>query len=142
MPVYVVIFQYIWCIHKLDFKILDAQEVSGRILRVQFAKTFQKPSPCPVGVPLPGETLHKIYVLILAWKARSNHLRDLFTAKVNQVSIMVVFENSSSRSAGYGFVSFGTREEAEIALSTFDGQVPKHCSLYILLVNLKTVMIF
>lgn len=98
--------------------------MSGRIVRVQFAKSFKKPpSPHPAGAPLPGETRHKIYVSNLAWKARSNHLRDVFASKVNPVSTKVVFENSSSRSAGYGFVSFATREEAEIALSTFNGQV-------------------
>ncbi|CAM8877835.1 hypothetical protein QQ045_019336 [Rhodiola kirilowii] len=101
----------------------DSTEVSGRIIRVQFAKSFKKPPPPrPAGAPLPGETRHKIYVSNLAWKVRSNHLRELFSEKVNPVSTKVVFENSSSRSAGYGFVSFATREDAETALSTFNGK--------------------
>lgn len=72
----------------------------------------------------PLGTRHKIYISNPAWKARFNYLRDLFDAKVNPVSTKVVFENSRPRSAGYDFVFFASKEEAEIALSTFDGQVP------------------
>ena len=35
----------------------------------------------------------------------------------------VVFESNPGRSAGYGFVSFATEEEAEAAISSLDGKV-------------------
>ncbi|KAK4761633.1 hypothetical protein SAY87_029517 [Trapa incisa] len=97
----------------------DSHEVSGRIIRVDFAKRFKRPSPNP---PPPVPLAHKLYVSNLAWKARSNHLRELFSENFNPISSRVVFENASSRSAGYGFVSFATREEAEAALSALDGK--------------------
>ncbi|KAF8032556.1 hypothetical protein BT93_D1460 [Corymbia citriodora subsp. variegata] len=101
----------------------DSFEVSGRIIRVEFAKRFRRPPPPPPpNVPPPKETRHKLYVSNLAWKARSTHLRELFSENFNPVSSRVVFESPSGRSAGYGFVSFATREEAEAAISAFDGK--------------------
>ncbi|KAA8522046.1 hypothetical protein F0562_012640 [Nyssa sinensis] len=100
----------------------DSHEVLGRIIRIEFAKRFKKPSPPPPAGPPPGETRHKLYVSNLAWKVRSNHLREFFAANFNPVSARVVFDSPSGRSAGYGFVSFATREEAEGAISALDGK--------------------
>ncbi|XP_042047290.1 29 kDa ribonucleoprotein B, chloroplastic-like [Salvia splendens] len=101
----------------------DSYEVVGRIIRVQFAKRFKKPvRPAPVIVPPPGETRHRIYVSNLAWKVRSNNLRELFSSNFNPVSARVIFDNPSGRSAGYGFVSFATKEEAESAINELDGK--------------------
>lgn len=101
----------------------DSFEVSGRIIRVEFAKRFRRPPPPPPpNVPPAKETRHKLYVSNLAWKARSTHLRELFSENFNPVSSRVVFESPSGRSAGYGFVSFATREEAEAAISALDGK--------------------
>ncbi|XP_010273155.1 PREDICTED: 29 kDa ribonucleoprotein A, chloroplastic [Nelumbo nucifera] len=100
----------------------DSYELSGRIIRVEFAKRLNKPSrPRPEGAPV-GETRHKIYVSNLAWKVRSSHLREFFSAGFTPVSARVVFDSPSGRSAGYGFVSFATREEAESAISSLDGK--------------------
>ncbi|XP_057799129.1 29 kDa ribonucleoprotein A, chloroplastic [Salvia miltiorrhiza] len=101
----------------------DSYEVVGRIIRVQFAKRFKKPvRPAPVVAPPPGETRHKLYVSNLAWKVRSNDLRELFSSNFNPVSARVIFDNPSGRSAGYGFVSFATKEEAESAINELDGK--------------------
>ncbi|KAK9129884.1 hypothetical protein Sjap_010371 [Stephania japonica] len=100
----------------------DSYELSGRIIRVEFSKSLKKPSPPPV-VPLTKETSHKLYVSNLAWKARASHLRELaISSSFNPVSARVVFDSPSGRSAGYGFVSFATKEEAEAALSALDGK--------------------
>ncbi|XVF11055.1 hypothetical protein REPUB_Repub07fG0236500 [Reevesia pubescens] len=99
---------------------LDSHEVSGRIIRVEFAKRFKRPSPpSPQPVVPYRETRHKLYVSNLAWKVRSSHLREFFSA-FNPVSTRVVFSNPSGQSAGYGFVSFATKEEAEAAVSTLN----------------------
>lgn len=103
------------------------QELSGRIIRVEFAKRFKKPSPPPpppppAGPPA-GETRHKLYVSNLAWKVRSTHLREFFSSNFNPVSVRVVFDSPSGRSGGYGFASFATKEEAEVAISALDGKV-------------------
>lgn len=104
----------------------DSYELSGRIIRVEFAKRFKKPSPPPpppppAGPPA-GETRHKLYVSNLAWKVRSTHLREFFSSNFNPVSVRVVFDSPSGRSGGYGFASFATKEEAEAAISALDGK--------------------
>ncbi|KAK4364640.1 hypothetical protein RND71_015998 [Anisodus tanguticus] len=102
---------------------LDAYELSGRIIRVEFAKRFKKPPGAPPPpTPPRGETRHKLYVSNLAWKVRSTQLREFFSANHNPVSTRVVFDNASGRAAGYGFISFDTKEEAEAALSALDGK--------------------
>ncbi|PON48020.1 Splicing factor-like protein [Parasponia andersonii] len=98
------------------------QEVSGRVIKVEFAKRFRKPSPPRPPGPRPGETHYKIYVSNLEWKARSTHLREFFSENFNPVSARVVFDGPKGRSAGYGFVSFATKEEAEAAIASLDGK--------------------
>ncbi|KAL7164858.1 hypothetical protein ACSBR2_040700 [Camellia fascicularis] len=99
----------------------DSHELLGRILKVEFAKRFKKPSrPPPLAAPPAGETRHKLYVSNLAWKVRSNHLREFFAANFNPVSARVVFDSPSGKSGGYGFVSFTTKEEADAAISALD----------------------
>ncbi|KAJ7953445.1 29 kDa ribonucleoprotein, chloroplastic [Quillaja saponaria] len=100
----------------------DSHEISGRVIRVELAKRFKKPSPPRPTAPSAGETLHKIYVSNLAWKVRSSHLRDFFSENYKPVSARIVFDSASKRAAGYGFVSFATKEEAEAAISGLDGK--------------------
>ncbi|XP_076900463.1 28 kDa ribonucleoprotein, chloroplastic-like [Bidens hawaiensis] len=95
----------------------DSYELMGRIIRVEFAKDSKKPTPPRTS----GEKRYKVYVSNLAWRARSNNLRDLF-GKVNPLSTRVVFESPDGRSAGYGFVSFASKEEAESAISALNGK--------------------
>ncbi|PRQ18794.1 putative nucleotide-binding alpha-beta plait domain-containing protein [Rosa chinensis] len=99
----------------------DSQELSGRTIKVEFAKQFKKPSPRP-STPQVQETRYKLYVSNLAWKARSSHLRDFVSLNFKTpVSARVVFDGPSGKSGGYGFVSFATKEEAEEAISALNG---------------------
>ncbi|MQL71859.1 hypothetical protein Taro_004229 [Colocasia esculenta] len=98
----------------------DSYELKERIIRVEFAKNLKKPSPRPAGASL--ETRNKIYVSNLAWKARSNNLREFFSENFKPVSARVVFDTPSGRAAGYGFVSFATKEEVDAAISELDGK--------------------
>ncbi|KAL3656119.1 hypothetical protein CASFOL_000515 [Castilleja foliolosa] len=101
----------------------DTYELVGRIIRVELSRRFKKPiRTVPSVGPPPGETRFKIYVSNLAWKVRSNNLREFFIPDSNPVSVRVVFDSPSGRSAGYGFVSFATKEEAESAISVLDGK--------------------
>lgn len=102
----------------------DSYDVMGRIIKVEFSRKFKKPSPPPPPSPAtpPRETRHMLYVSNLAWKVRSTHLREFFSATSNPVSVRVVFDNPTGKSAGYGFVSFATKEEAEAAISALDGK--------------------
>lgn len=99
------------------------QEVSGRAIRIEYAKRFKKPRPPRAPGPQFGETRHKLYVSNLGWKVRSSHLREFFSANFKPVATRVVFDAPSGRAAGYGFVSFATKEEAEEAISSLDGKV-------------------
>ncbi|KAL0550505.1 hypothetical protein IC582_015027 [Cucumis melo] len=100
----------------------DSQEISGRVIKVEFAKRFKRPPPPKPPGPPPGETVNKLYVSNLAWKVRSSNLRDFFSESFNPIAARVVFDSPSGRSAGYGFVSFATREEAQTALSSLEGK--------------------
>ncbi|XP_038904114.1 33 kDa ribonucleoprotein, chloroplastic [Benincasa hispida] len=100
----------------------DSQEISGRVIKVEFAKRLKKPPPPKPPGPPPVETVNKLYVSNLAWKVRSSNLREFFSENFNPVAARVVFDSPSGRSAGYGFVSFATREEAETALSSLEGK--------------------
>uniref|UniRef100_A0A0D9W8T3 RRM domain-containing protein n=1 Tax=Leersia perrieri TaxID=77586 RepID=A0A0D9W8T3_9ORYZ len=98
---------------------LNSLDIFGRTIRVEFSKSFRKPAPPPP----PGTIVerHKLYVSNLPWKARSSNMKEFFS-KFNPLSAKVVFESTSGKSAGYGFVSFGTKEDAEAALSELDGK--------------------
>lgn len=102
---------------------LDSFELSGRIIRVELAKSFKKPysTLAPTNAPK-GETRNWIYASNLAWKVRSGNLREFFAYKFKPVSARVVFDGPSGRSAGYGFVSFSTNEEVVAAISELDGK--------------------
>uniref|UniRef100_A0A2N9G0W6 RRM domain-containing protein n=1 Tax=Fagus sylvatica TaxID=28930 RepID=A0A2N9G0W6_FAGSY len=100
----------------------DSHDISGRIIRIEFAKRFKKPSPPRPEGTRAGETRHKLYVSNLAWQVRSTHLRAIFSENFKPVSARVVFDAPLGRSAGYGFVSFATNEEAEAAISALDGK--------------------
>ncbi|ONK56041.1 uncharacterized protein A4U43_C10F3530 [Asparagus officinalis] len=100
----------------------DSFEISERIIRVEFAKSFKKPSPpSPPGAPK-SEGRYKIYASNLAWKVRATNLRDFFSEKFKPVSARVVFDSPTGRSSGYGFVGFATMDEAEAAVSELDGK--------------------
>ncbi|CAL5069687.1 unnamed protein product [Urochloa decumbens] len=96
---------------------LNSHDVMGRTIRVEFSKSFRKPAP----LPPPGTIIerHKLYVSNLPWKARAPNVKEFFS-KFNPLSANVIFDNG--KAAGYGFVSFGTKEEAEAAISELDGK--------------------
>ncbi|CAI0441965.1 unnamed protein product [Linum tenue] len=99
-----------------------SQDVSGRIVTVEFANGLKR-KLSPTETLTSKETSHKLYASNLAWKVRGSHLRELFSAEFNPVSSRVVFQsNPGGKSAGYGFVSFASREEAEAALAAMDGK--------------------
>ncbi|XP_057977061.1 31 kDa ribonucleoprotein, chloroplastic [Malania oleifera] len=99
----------------------NSYELSGRTLKVEFAKRFRKPSPSPASPPT-REIRYKLYVSNLSWTVRSGHLKEFFSANFSPLSTKVIFDNPSGGSGGYGFVSFATKEEAEAAISALDGK--------------------
>ncbi|KAL3830399.1 hypothetical protein ACJIZ3_019201 [Penstemon smallii] len=101
---------------------LESSEYEGRVLKLNWAKPKKKkplPTP-PRPKPLP---VHNLFVANLPFEARANDLKDFFNAEnANVVSAEVIFLDNPRRSAGYGFVSFNTKADAEAALAAFEGK--------------------
>lgn len=65
---------------------------------------------------------HKLFVGGLNFATSNERLRELF-AEAGQVdSATVVTDRDTGRSRGFGFVEMGSAEEAEQAISKFNGQ--------------------
>lgn len=63
----------------------------------------------------------KLFVGGLSWNTTSDGLRDAFTSFGEVKEAKVVTDRETGRSRGFGFVTFGTPEMAQNALS-MDGQ--------------------
>ncbi|MCD6291445.1 MAG: RNA-binding protein [Anaerolineae bacterium] len=63
----------------------------------------------------------RLYVGNLAYGATDSDLWDLFSAAGGVVSAEVVRDRDTGRSRGFAFVEMETAEEAEKAISMFDG---------------------
>ncbi|KAF0906340.1 hypothetical protein E2562_009702 [Oryza meyeriana var. granulata] len=97
---------------------LNSTTLNDRTIKVDFARSRKK-RPVVPSAPMPK---HSVFVGNLTWRVRSRHLRELFSSTPGVQSVEVVFHTTSPRrSAGYGFVSFSSKEAAEAAISTFNG---------------------
>uniref|UniRef100_A0ACD5Y7F1 Uncharacterized protein n=1 Tax=Avena sativa TaxID=4498 RepID=A0ACD5Y7F1_AVESA len=98
---------------------LNLSTLTDRTIKVDFAKPKKKqPS-----VPSAPVEKNVVFVGNLMWRVRSRHLRELFASTPGVQSVEVIFHTTTPRrSAGYAFVSFSSKEEAEAAIATFNGQ--------------------
>ncbi|KAL5223038.1 hypothetical protein ABZP36_027751 [Zizania latifolia] len=97
---------------------VNSMTLNDRTIKVDFARPRKKRSVVP-SAPMPK---HSVFVGNLTWRVRSRHLHELFASAPGVQSAEVVFHTTSPRrSAGYGFVSFSSKEAAEAAISTFNG---------------------
>ncbi|XP_057773375.1 28 kDa ribonucleoprotein, chloroplastic [Salvia miltiorrhiza] len=102
------------------FNSLEASEFEGRVLKLNWAKP-KKPKQ-PPSPPRP-KAVHNLFVTFLPFQARSKDLKEFFNAhNANAVSAEIIFRDNPRRSAGYGFVSFNTKAEADAALAAFQGK--------------------
>jgi cold-inducible RNA-binding protein len=65
---------------------------------------------------------NKLYVGNLAFQTSGEDLRQLFAQAGTVESATVVEDRDTGRSRGFGFVEMSTREEAQAAISQFNGQ--------------------
>ncbi|XP_058096947.1 28 kDa ribonucleoprotein, chloroplastic isoform X1 [Magnolia sinica] len=99
---------------------LDSYEFEGRVIKVEFARTVKKK---PSSVMIDPVKKFNVFVGNLAWRVRSSDLREFFGAENGSaVAAEVVFQSNPRRSAGYGFVSFRSKEEADAAIAAFNGK--------------------
>ncbi|XP_020589324.1 31 kDa ribonucleoprotein, chloroplastic [Phalaenopsis equestris] len=92
---------------------LNSYDLNGRVIKVGSARSLKK-NP---GLETIAPTTFNVFVGNLAWRVRSRDLRELFGNVGKLVSAEVIFQSNPRRSAGYGFVSYATKEEAEAAIA-------------------------
>lgn len=63
----------------------------------------------------------KLYVGNLSYETTEQGLRELFMQAGNVVSAVVIKEQGSNRSKGFGFVEMSSQSEAQKAISMFNG---------------------
>jgi RNA recognition motif-containing protein len=64
-----------------------------------------------------------VYVGNLPFNVKSQDLREFFQKNGHVVSAQIIYNSQPTKPAGYGFVTFYSKEEAEVAIETFNGQV-------------------
>ncbi|KAI9098008.1 hypothetical protein K1719_025779 [Acacia pycnantha] len=100
---------------------LESYEYEGRTLRLAYARPKKKKGPPPVQQKT---VTFNIFVAELSYEARAKDLREFFdSGSGSVVSAEVIFHDNPRKSAGYGFVSFKSKKEAEAALSEFQGKI-------------------
>jgi len=64
----------------------------------------------------------KLYVGGLSYNTTEATLKDTFAQAGSVVSAIIITDKMTGRSKGFGFVEMSTDEEAEQAISTFNGK--------------------
>ncbi|RCV31547.1 hypothetical protein SETIT_6G186800v2 [Setaria italica] len=104
---------------------LNSTTLDDRKIKVDFARPRKK-QPKQVKQPVVVSDSTEKYILFvgnLTWRVRNRHLRELFASAPGVLSAEVIFHTTTPRrSAGYAFVSFSSKEAAEAAISSLNGQ--------------------
>ncbi|NP_001354716.1 ribonucleoprotein A, chloroplastic [Zea mays] len=64
---------------------------------------------------------NKVYVGNLAWGVDNSTLENLFSEQGQVLDAKVIYDRDSGRSRGFGFVTYGSAEEVNNAISNLDG---------------------
>ena len=59
----------------------------------------------------------------LTWGVDNSALANLFSGQGEVLEARIVYDRESGRSRGFGFVTYGSAEEVENAISNLDGAV-------------------
>ncbi|XP_043691418.1 30S ribosomal protein 2, chloroplastic [Telopea speciosissima] len=104
---------------------LNGTEIGGRQIKVNLTdKPLQN-----VDLPLQAEksqfidSPHKVYVGNLAKTVTSDTLTNFFAEKVKVLSAKLSRVPGTSKSSGFGFVTFSTDDDVEAAISSFNNVV-------------------
>jgi nucleolin len=66
---------------------------------------------------------NRVYVGNLSWGVDNSALANLFSEQGEVLEARIVYDRESGRSRGFGFVTYGSAEEVENAISNLDGAV-------------------
>ncbi|KAF7048839.1 hypothetical protein CFC21_057506 [Triticum aestivum] len=69
----------------------------------------------------PGGGDNRVYVGNLSWNVDDSALANLFNQQGSVLGARVIYDRESGRSRGFGFVTYGTSDEVEKAVSNLDG---------------------
>ncbi|GJN04247.1 hypothetical protein PR202_ga21777 [Eleusine coracana subsp. coracana] len=100
-------------------EMFNRYDVSGRFLNVNRAAPRGSRAERP---PRQYAPAFRAYVGNLPWGADDSSLVQLFSEHGEVVNATVVYDRESGRSRGFGFVTMGSKEELEDAISALDGQ--------------------
>ena len=64
---------------------------------------------------------NRVYVGNLSWNVDDSALANLFNEQGNVLGARVIYDRESGRSRGFGFVTYGSTEEVDKAVSNLDG---------------------
>jgi len=73
----------------------------------------------------------RLYVGNLSYQATEADLRDLFTQAGSVASVKIITDAYTGQSRGFGFVEMATDEEAQKAISLFNGHALKSRQLVV-----------
>lgn len=65
--------------------------------------------------------MNKVFVGSLSWNTGDQELRDLFSQVGEVTDVKVITDRETGRSRGFGFVTFTNSDDANSAVSKFDG---------------------
>ncbi|KAL6593755.1 hypothetical protein ACP70R_048656 [Stipagrostis hirtigluma subsp. patula] len=92
--------------------------LDGRSLRVNSGPAPPREQSSPRG---PRGEGNRVYVGNLSWGVDNSALANLFNKEGEVLEARVIYDRESGRSRGFGFVTYGTNEEVENAISNLDG---------------------
>lgn len=87
---------------------------------------WQQPAPAasvPLSRPSGFGNLYRLKVVGIPAGYSDEQLRQLFQLCGSAAEARIVHDKQSGRPVGYGYVSFHSKEAADLAISTFDGQL-------------------
>lgn len=96
--------------------------LDGRSLRVNSGPPppRDRSSPSP---QRPRGDANRVYVGNLSWGVDNSALANLFSEQGEVLEARIIYDRESGRSRGFGFVTYGSAEEVENAISNLDGAV-------------------
>lgn len=71
----------------------------------------------------PRGEANRVYVSNLSWGVDNSVLANLFNEQGKVLEARVIYDRESGKSRGFGFVTYGSTEEVENAVSYLDGTV-------------------
>ncbi|KAG6403758.1 hypothetical protein SASPL_135989 [Salvia splendens] len=102
----------------------NGYELQGRALRVSSGPPPPRDENFSPRGPRGGSSIdntNRLYVGNLAWGVDNLTLETLFSEQGKVKEATVVYDRDSGRSRGFGFVTYGSAQEVDNAIRSFDG---------------------